>query len=229
MPADVADSSHRVSPPVTSTRTERLERLSRARLYVCTDARPPAGDLAQFSRELLAGGVDALQVRDKQLESRAEIEALSRVQEETRRAGALLAVNDRADVAALVDADILHVGQGDLTTGQARRIVGQETLIGRSTHSKDQLLEADSDAGIDYFCVGPVWETPTKPGRAAVGLELIRFAAQHATKPWFAIGGIDREDRLREVVSAGATRIVVVRAVRETPRESAAALRALLP
>lgn len=224
MPAD----SPVPSDFVSSARLARLEQLARSRLYVCTDARTGTGDLAAFTRDLLDGGVDLLQVRDKQLEARAEIDALLQVRQDITAHGALLAVNDRADVAALVGADVLHVGQGDLSTEQARRIVGEDVLIGRSTHSEAQLLEANSDPGTDYFCVGPVWETPTKPGRAAVGVELLRFAARHATKPWFAIGGIDRDDRVREVVRTGATRIVVVRAVREAPRERATALRSML-
>jgi thiamine-phosphate pyrophosphorylase len=225
MPAHTPVTSH----PAASTRAQRLERLDRSRLYVCTDSRPDSGDLVEFARDAIDGGVDLLQVRDKELEARGEIEALLEVRDVVRSRGALLAVNDRADVAALVDADVLHVGQGDLTTAQARRIVGDGMLIGRSTHSEHQLLEADSDPGLDYFCVGPVSETPTKPGRSAVGLELVRFAAQHASKPWFAIGGIDSHDRVRAVVTAGATRIVVVRAVRSRPRESAAGLVSLLP
>lgn len=224
MPTDTPPSSHAAA----HIRVARRERLARSHLYVCTDARGESDDLVDFAQQLLAGGVDLLQVRDKGLEARAEIDALLQVQHETTAHGALLAVNDRADVAALVGADVLHVGQGDLSSGQARRIVGEDMLIGRSTHSESQLVEADSDPDIDYFCVGPVWETPTKPGRAAVGVELIRFAAEHATKPWFAIGGIDRHDRVRDVAAAGATRIVVVRAVRDAPRESAAALRSVL-
>lgn len=216
------------SHTVATTRLARRERLDHSHLYVCTDARGESGDLDGFAGQLLDGGVDLLQVRDKELEARAEIAALQRVQRQTRAHGALLAVNDRADVAALVGADVLHVGQGDLSTEQARRVVGDEMLIGRSTHSEAQLLEANSDPDIDYFCVGPVWETPTKPGRSAVGLELLGVAAEHATKPWFAIGGIDRPERVRDVVAAGATRIVVVRAVRDSPRDSAARLRGMV-
>lgn len=225
MPVDATTTSH----PAALTRSERLARLRRSRLYICTDSRSQSADLAQFAESALSGGVDLVQLRDKGLEARAEIEALLEVRRATRRHGALLSVNDRADVAVLVGADVFHVGQGDLTTDQARRIVGTEMLVGRSTHSESQVLQAISDPGVDYFCVGPVWETPTKPGRAAVGVELVRFAAQHATKPWFAIGGLDRPDRVGEAVAAGATRIVVVRAVRRAPAQSARALLALLP
>lgn len=225
MPTDAPATSH----PTALTRAARMAQLDRSRLYVCTGSRSDTGDLAEFAESALAGGVDLIQVRDKELEARAEIDALLQVRPIVRRHDALLAVNDRADVAVLVGADVLHVGQGDLSTEQARAIVGNDMLLGRSTHSKDQVQQAISDPGLDYFCVGPVWETPTKPGRAAVGLELVRYAAEWANKPWFAIGGIDREERLRAVVQTGATRVVVVRAIQQQPRERAAALRAQLP
>ena len=142
----------------------------------------------------------------------------------------LFAVNDRADVAALVGADVFHIGQRDLTTAQARKLLGADVIIGRSTHSVEQALEADADEGLDYFCVGPVWETPTKPGRAAVGLEPLRTVAATGTSvPWFAIGGVD-ETRLDEVITAGASRVVVVRAVTEAddPGTAARSLRTRL-
>lgn len=197
----------------SDARARRLALLDEARLYVCTTARTESGDLEGFLDAAYAGGVDIIQLRDKGLEARAEIEALELLAAVARRHGKLFAVNDRADVAALVGADVFHVGQGDLTTAQARRILGEDVVIGRSTHSVAQAAEADADAGLDYFCVGPLWETPTKPGRAAIGLEPVRAVAASApAKPWFAIGGID-EGRLDEVRDAGAARIVVVRAV----------------
>ena len=139
-----------------------------------------------------------------------------------RRHGALVAVNDRADVARAAGADVLHLGQDDLPLAVARDIVGADTLIGRSTHDETQAVAATQEA-VDYFCVGPCWPTPTKPGRSAPGLDLVRAAASLSTAtPWFAIGGIDA-DRLPEVLDAGATRIVVVRAITAAEDPAAAA------
>ncbi|OQO92759.1 thiamine-phosphate diphosphorylase [Saccharomonospora piscinae] len=207
-------------------------RLRDARLYLCTDARSARGDLAEFADAALAGGVDIVQLRDKTggapLEAATEIAALETLAEACLRHGALLAVNDRADVALAVDADVLHLGQDDLPVSVARRVVGDVPVIGRSTHSLEQATEAAAEPGVDYFCVGPCWPTPTKPGRTAPGLDLVRAVAGQVEteRPWFAIGGIDRE-RVPEVRRAGADRAVVVRAVTEAedPAEAARALR----
>lgn len=197
--------------------------MDRARLYVCSGARENLRELRAFAAAAFAGGVDILQVRDSRLDAADELAALEVVATEARRADALFAVNDRADVAALAAAPVFHVGQRDLTTAQARRFV-PEAVIGRSTHSPEQATAANEDPGIGYFCVGPIWATPTKPGRAAVGLDLVRFAAARADKPWFAIGGID-EENVGAVLDAGARRIVVVRAVTEAADPEAAARR----
>ena len=141
----------------------------------------------------------------------------------------MLAVNDRADIALAAGADVLHLGQDDLPLSVARDIVGPRPLLGRSTHDRDQVLAA-VDEPVDYFCVGPCWPTPTKPGRAAPGLALVRAAAElQTTKPWFAIGGID-EQRLPEVLDAGAHRVVVVRAITtaDDPQAAANRLKAML-
>ena len=219
-------------PRASDVRMRRLAQLENARLYVCTTARTALGDLEDFLDAAYEGGVDVIQLRDKSLEARDEIKALEILAEVARRHGKLFAVNDRADVAALVGADVFHVGQGDLSTAQARRLLGDDVIIGRSTHSFGQARDADADAGMDYFCVGPVWETPTKPGRSAIGLGPVRAVAETGTtKPWFAIGGIADGPRLDEVIASGATRVVVVRAVTEAPDASGAAhaLRAQLP
>ena len=212
-------------------------RLGTASLYLCTDARRERGDLAQFADAALAGGVDIIQLRDKGsageqrfglLEARQELAALDILAEAARRHGALLAVNDRADIARTAGADVLHLGQDDLPLTAARDIVG-DTLIGRSTHDADQLGAALAE-DVDYFCVGPCWPTPTKPGRPAPGLDLVRTAAATGTAtPWFAIGGIDAE-RLPEVLAAGARRVVVVRAITaaDDPAAAARALQDLL-
>ncbi|ADG97704.1 thiamine-phosphate pyrophosphorylase [Segniliparus rotundus DSM 44985] len=216
------------------SRDARLERLARARLYVCVDARRGTGDLVEFAEAALSGGLDALQLREKSghnpLEAQDELALLAKLQASTIAHRALLAVNDRADIALACGADMLHLGQRDLPVAIARQIVGPRVLIGRSTHSLPQAQAAIHDPDVDYFCVGPCWSTPTKPGREAVGLELVaQVAALGAEKPWFAIGGIDLE-RVPQVRSAGASRAVVVRAVTEAedPRAAAQALRAAL-
>ncbi|WP_301300521.1 thiamine phosphate synthase [Williamsia maris] len=212
------------------------DRLSEARLYLCTDARRERGDLLAFVDEVLAGGVDIVQLRDKGspgevefgvLEAARELDLLAALREVTTRHGALLAVNDRADIAAIAHADVLHLGQDDLPPAAARRIVGADVVIGRSTHDDAQAHAADADPDVDYFCTGPCWSTPTKPGRPAAGLGLVNAVAGRTTRaPWFAIGGIDAA-RLPEVLAAGAERIVVVRALTHAtdPRAAAAALR----
>lgn len=208
-------------------------RLADARLYLCTDARLASGDLAEFADAALSGGVDIIQLRHKTdgapLEAAQEIRALETLAEVCARHGALLSVNDRADLALAVGADVLHLGQDDLPVPVARRILGEAPVIGRSTHSPEQARAAAVEAGVDYFCVGPCWPTPTKPGRPAPGLDLVRTVATsvETTRPWFAIGGIDLA-RLPEVVRAGARRAVVVRAVTraDDPAAAARALRA---
>jgi thiamine-phosphate pyrophosphorylase len=207
-------------------------RLDDARLYLCTGARRDTGDLAEFADAALAGGVDILQLRDKSdagapLEAREELAALEVLAEACARHGALLAVNDRADVAAAVGADVLHLGQDDLPVPLARKVIGDTPVVGRSTHSVAEAAEAAEEPGVDYFCAGPTWPTPTKPGRPAPGLDLLRTVAGTGTRrPWFAIGGIDRPERLDEVLATGARRIVVVRAITEAadPRAAARAL-----
>ncbi|HEY3259329.1 MAG TPA: thiamine phosphate synthase [Pseudonocardiaceae bacterium] len=217
-------------PDAAHLRQRLRERLADARLYLCTDSRRERGDLAEFVEAALAGGVDIVQLREKGIEAAAELAALEVLAAACRRHGALLSVNDRADVALAAGADVLHLGQDDLPVSWARRIAGDEVLIGRSTHDDDQADAAAAEPGVDYFCVGPCWPTPTKPGRPAPGLDLVRrVAARRPERPWFAIGGIDH-DRLDAVLAAGASRVVVVRAITDAddPRGAAAALAARL-
>jgi thiamine-phosphate pyrophosphorylase len=197
-------------------------RLADARLYLCTDARRSRGDLAQFLDAVLGAGVDIVQLREKGLEAREELDLLEVFADACRRHGRLLAVNDRADVALAADADVLHLGQDDLPVPVARRIVGPHPLIGRSSHSPAQADTAAAEPGVDYFCAGPVWATPTKPGRPATGLGLLAHVAhRRPSRPWFAIGGITLA-RLDDVLAAGAARVVVVRAITQASDPAAA-------
>ena len=224
------------TPPLSPPSPEPLpassirDQLARARLYLCTDRRGSTAELSAFVDAVCAAGVDIIQLREKGLEARAELAALETVAENASRHGALWAVNDRADLAAAVGAPVLHLGQDDLPVPVARRLLGDDIVIGRSTHSPDQFDAAALEPGVDYLCAGPTWTTPTKPGRPATGLGLLRHAARAGgTRPWFAIGGIDL-DRVDEVRRAGATRIVVVRAITnaDDPAAAVTALRAAL-
>ncbi|WP_150463206.1 thiamine phosphate synthase [Nesterenkonia ebinurensis] len=232
------------TPEPTHLGQLRRERLLASRLYVCTDlqrfiTRPEAGPvdeldfeaLRSFFAEAYAGGVDIIQVRDKNVSARTEIAALTLLKEVADEYAGLSAANDRADLALITGVDVFHVGQEDLATDHARAILGDDVIIGRSCRSLTQVREADSDIGIDYYCTGPVWETPTKPGRAAVGTELVAQAAGlESVKPFFAIGGINTEN-IGQVTGAGGDRVVVVRAVTQASDVAAAArtLREHLP
>ncbi|MBI0297899.1 thiamine phosphate synthase [Streptomyces sp. PRKS01-29] len=200
--------------PATATATATArEQLADARLYLCTDARKHQGDLPEFLDAVLGAGVDIVQLREKEMEAAEELEHLRVFADACRRHGKLLAVNDRADVAHAIGPDVLHLGQGDLPVPAARAILGEDVLIGRSTHAEAEVDAAAVQPGVDYFCTGPCWPTPTKPGRHAPGLPLVRHAAALRTeRPWFAIGGIDASN-LDQVLEAGARRIVVVRAI----------------
>ena len=190
------------------------------KLYLITAARP---DLAELLEGTVQGGVDIVQIREKGMPDGELLRALESAREITRRLSVPLVVNDRPDLAVLCEADYVHVGQDDLPVSAARSF-GLE--VGQSTHAPDEIDRADAD----YIGVGPVYATPTKEGRPAVGLDLVRYAAEHARQPWFAIGGID-ETNVADVVAAGATRIAVVRAVGDAddPERVAAGLRAALP
>jgi thiamine-phosphate pyrophosphorylase len=198
--------------------------LANARLDLCTDSRSVTGDLEPFLDAVLGNGVDVIQLREKGLEARDEMRLLEVFAAAAERHGALWAVNDRADIARAMNAPILHLGQDDLPVATARSIVGPEVLIGRSTHSPEQCDAARAEDGVAYYCTGPTWTTPTKPGRPAAGLELIEHAAAHQDeRAWFAIGGIETLDRLDEVIALGARRAVVVRAITQADDPGAAA------
>ncbi|UZX03967.1 thiamine phosphate synthase [Arthrobacter sp. CDRTa11] len=242
------------SAPGTAPAADTAGGFSSARLYLCTDARRDKGDFADFVDAAFSGGVDIIQLRDKSIEAAEELELLEVLKAAARRHGRLWAVNDRADVALLSEAPVFHIGQKDLPLASARLLLG-DRVIGLSTHSTGQIdaaisagaaaagtgketavqqagTEAPFAAGLDYFCVGPVWATPTKPGRAAVGLDLVSYAARAVSDagsvpgarpvPWFAIGGIDLGN-VEQVVQAGASRVVVVRAITDAPDPAEAA------
>ena len=192
-------------------RPERLERLNGAHLYVVTGARRDRGDLKPFLDAILSAGVDIVQLREKEAEGGDLLRWGEVFRDAAGRHGALFIVNDRPDVALAAGADGVHLGQNDLPAAVARKILGPDAIIGLSTHGPEQWDAAPPEA--DYLCAGPVWDTPTKEGRPATGLDAVRYAAKSAQlRPWFAIGGIDPTN-LSEVLDAGATRIVVVRAV----------------
>jgi thiamine-phosphate pyrophosphorylase len=201
------------------------DQLAAARLYLCTDARERQGDLPRFLDDVLGHGVDIVQLRQKGLEAGQELRYLEVFRRACATHGALLAVNDRADIAYAAGADMLHLGQDDLPPAVARQLIGPGPVIGLSSHAPAETAAASTEPAADYFCTGPVWPTPTKPGRPAPGLDLVRYAAGLATtRPWFAIGGID-ESNLDQVLAAGATRIVVVRVLTEADEPGAAAAR----
>ena len=201
--------------------SNRRERLRSACVYLVCDDLEDA-----FVEAALRGGVDIVQLRMKAAGDEAILAACRRFRRVCRRHDALLIVNDRPDLAAAIDADGVHLGQDDMPVSEARAIVGEERLIGLSTHSPEQIERAEaagaSTAAVDYIGVGPVNETPTKPGRPAVGLELVRYAAEHARMPFFAIGGISPRN-VEQVRDAGAQRIAVVRALTEAPDPEAVA------
>jgi thiamine-phosphate pyrophosphorylase len=230
----------------------RRERLRTARLYFCCEARPRGEDPEPLLRAALNGGVDIVQLREKQLPRREIERSALTFRRLSDTYSALFIVNDDPDLARACDADGVHVGQDDMPASQAREILGPDVIIGLSTHSKEQINAAggapgqadqgrrergvlrtraieDADmrrpgapSGVDYISVGPIWETPTKAGRPAVGLELIRHAAASAPHPFFAIGGIDPSNAA-QVIDAGARRMCVVRAIRDATDPAAAA------
>jgi thiamine-phosphate pyrophosphorylase len=207
--------------PPESVGPLRRERLRTARLYFVCEARPGGANPEPLLRAALSGGADIVQLRDKQL-GRVEIERASAT---FRRVcdtySAPFIVNDDPELARACDADGVHVGQDDTSAEQARELLGPNAIVGLSTHSPEQMADA-ADRPVDYISVGPIWETPTKAGRPAVGLELISHAAKHAPHPFFAIGGID-PGNAAQVVAAGAQRLCVVRAIRDAPEPTVVA------
>ncbi len=230
----------------------RRERLRTARLYFCCDARPGGEDPEPLLRAALNGGVDIVQLREKSLPRREIERSALTFRRLCDTYSALFIVNDDPDLARACDADGVHVGQEDMAVGEVRELLGPDAIVGLSTHTRDQIVasggapdqadqgrrergvlrtRATEDAdmrrsgappAVDYISAGPIWETPTKEGRPAAGLELISYAAANAPHPFFAIGGIDTSNAV-QVVEAGARRLCVVRAIRDAVDPAAAA------
>lgn len=199
---------------------DRVARLAQARLYLCTPDRP---DLAEFLDAVLAAGVDVVQLRQKGLDARQELELCEVVGRVAARYDALWAVNDRADVAYLAHPDALHLGQDDLPVPAARHLVGDGLLVGRSAHDLEQVRAAAVEPGADYVFVGPALPGPNRRPRPSAGLDLVRSVAElGVARPWFADGGIVDAESLQAVLDAGARRVVVVRALTDAPDPAAA-------
>jgi thiamine-phosphate pyrophosphorylase len=187
-------------------------RIGGARLYLVSGAELSAGSLAELTPELVRAGVDAIQLREKEMEAGDVLRLAEPIAHACAQAAVPFIVNDRPDIALALGASGVHLGQNDLPVSAARRILGASAIVGLSTHSSDDIAAVPSEA--DYVAVGPLFETPTKPGRPAVGLDLVRHAASHVSLPWFAIGGINLSN-IESVLDAGARRVVVVRALTE--------------
>jgi thiamine-phosphate pyrophosphorylase len=188
--------------------SDRLERLSRAHLYLVCDAHPDA-----YLQAALRGGVDIIQLRMKDSREQQIVATARRVRSACTAHGALFILNDRPDLVERTEADGVHVGQDDMPVARARELVGPGRIVGLSTHTPEQ-INAAADGACDYIGVGPVYETPTKPGRPAVGVGLVRYAASHTELPFFAIGGVALSN-VDSIHDAGAIRVAVVRALTE--------------
>ena len=197
--------------------TDPKQALRNARLYLVCDALPD-----DFLMRAIRGGVDIIQLRSKAASDAEILAAARRYAAVCAAHGVVFILNDRPDLVAEAGADGVHVGQDDVAVTEARRLVGGARIVGLSTHSPAQIDAAAREPGVDYIGVGPVHATPTKPGRSAVGLELVGYAAAHAATPFFAIGGINR-DNVAAVRDAGARRIAVVRALTASDDPGAAA------
>src|SRR4029453_19107852 len=193
-------------------------RLRLARLYLCTDAREMQGELESFLRAAFCGGVDIVQIRQKDMKPEAELAALEIARQAAGPYQGIVCVNDSPELAGRFQADMLHLGQADGSSARARKYLHRWALLGRSTHAPRQTDKAIKDRNVDYFCVGPVYATSTKPDYEPVGHELVRYAARKApvalikSKPWFAIGGIS-SDNIDDLIEAGAGRGFLVRAI----------------
>lgn len=220
---DAASGPTHLAPPEAIGELRR-QRLRWAHLYFVCDARPHGRDPEALLNAAMTGGARIIELRDRENPRNVVERSGHTFRRLANTYGALFIVNDDPHLALELRADGVHVGQDDMDPAEARRIMGPDAIIGLSTHSREQ-IEAAAQEPVDYISAGPIWETPTKEGRPATGLGLIREAAEIAERPWFAIGGINAENA-EEVASAGAERLCVVRAIRdaEDPRAVATAL-----
>lgn len=184
--------------------------LNQAPLYLVTSS---SEQLFLNVEAALQGGLTLVQYREKKADDLMRLSHAQKLRQMCYHYGALFIINDRVDLALAVDADGVHLGQQDLPIAIARQLLGPDRVIGRSTTNSDEMQRAIAE-GADYIGVGPVYETPTKAGKAAAGLEYVQYAAKNAPIPWFAIGGID-PNNINEVINAGAQRVAIVRAIME--------------
>ncbi|MBE9221999.1 thiamine phosphate synthase [Cyanobacterium stanieri LEGE 03274] len=184
------------------------ELLNRVSLYLVT---MPVDNFFGVIELALKGGLKIVQYRHKNQDDLVKLKEAYKLRQLCHQYGALFIVNDRPDIALAVNADGVHLGQTDMPVGLARQMLGSNKIIGKSTTNPQEMAKALAE-GVDYIGVGPVYETPTKAGKKAAGLEYVRYAQANATVPWFAIGGID-ETNVGDVVKAGASRVAVVRAI----------------
>jgi len=201
----------------------KIKRLQDKRLYLVTDRSTfeTTDSFLDAAASALKGGVQIVQLREKTATAKEFIELARKIKELCALYDALFIINDRVDIAHIVGSDGIHLGQDDIDINSARHLLGKDTIIGISTHSPEQALEAIK-SGADYIGVGPVFTTPTKPGKQAVGLDYVKWAAENVDIPWYAIGGIDLEN-IDQVIEAGASGIAVVRAIMnaDNPENSA--------
>jgi thiamine-phosphate pyrophosphorylase len=197
------------------------EQIDAARIYLITDASPRVLPIERFLSEAVAGGVGMVQLRERCSSDQDLLAVAQRCARTCRQLGIPFIVNDRLDIALACGADGVHLGQDDLPAAAARRIAPDAFIIGLSTHSAQQ-IDASRELDVDYIGVGPIHETPTKQGRPAVGVELVRYASIHACTPFFAIGGLDPAN-VRDVIDAGGRRVSILRWIAQAadPKEAA--------
>jgi thiamine-phosphate pyrophosphorylase len=189
--------------------SQKRARIERVQIYLITDASPCAQPIERFLREAIAGGVGMVQLREKGMSDARLLEVATRCALVCKTEGIPFVVNDRIDIAIDSGADGVHLGQEDLPIASARRLAGEDFIVGLSTHTPDQIEEA-IELDPDYIGVGPIHETPTKAGRCAVGVHLVSYAAQRAAQPFFGIGGLDPSN-VADVIRAGARGVSVLR------------------
>lgn len=197
------------------------KRFATARLYVLISSKICIGSVRETARAAIAGGADAIQIREKDTPDAQLLALAAEIRELTDETGRIFIVNDRPDIAAIVAADGVHLGQNDLPIAETRTLLRPGAIIGRSTHTIEQARAAVNE-GADYISVGPMFQTTTKDAGAVAGPELLKAAAAEITLPIVAIGGINAENA-GELVAAGAKCLAVCSAICRTNDPKAAA------